>query len=276
MTDFDPEVIAALFGRTAAGYDSVIPFFADFGRSLVDYAGPQPGESVLDVGCGRGATLFPAAERVGPTGMVLGIDLSAEMVWRVTADIRTRGIAQAEVRRADAADLPVEHATFDVVLSSFVLHLLADPDAAAAEMRRAVRPGGRVAASMPLPPVPEWEFVFELFKAYGSRARRMPTVPFRPDFDLAGTLATAGLEPAEVSDVTLDFRLADERAWWDWGWSQGFRGLFEMLEPADLEALRVDAFAELRRRVTPDGIQMRQGARFVLARPPLGGGAHLP
>lgn len=68
MTD-EAHAIAAVFGRAAAAYDSVIPFFARFGERLVERAGIQPGDRVLDVGCGRGAALFPAAERTGRPAM---------------------------------------------------------------------------------------------------------------------------------------------------------------------------------------------------------------
>lgn len=77
---FDPERIAAVFGRAAPTYDSVVPFFTEIGAWLVDHADVRPGESVLDVGCGRGATLFLAAARVGNAGRVLGLDLAPEIV----------------------------------------------------------------------------------------------------------------------------------------------------------------------------------------------------
>jgi O-methyltransferase/aklanonic acid methyltransferase len=79
-TDYGAEDVAAVFGRAADVYDSVIPFFERFGARLVEVADLRPGESVLDVGAGRGATLLPAARAVGPEGRALGVDLSEEMV----------------------------------------------------------------------------------------------------------------------------------------------------------------------------------------------------
>ena len=70
------QMLAGLFGRAAATYDTVIPLFARFGHRLVALADLQPGERVLDVAAGRGALLFPAAEAGGPTGSVVAVDLA--------------------------------------------------------------------------------------------------------------------------------------------------------------------------------------------------------
>jgi ubiquinone/menaquinone biosynthesis C-methylase UbiE len=67
---------AGVFSRVAPTYDTVIPFFQTFGRHLVAAASLRPGERVLDLACGRGAVLFPAALAVGEQGSVLGIDIA--------------------------------------------------------------------------------------------------------------------------------------------------------------------------------------------------------
>lgn len=75
------EFITAIFDRAAPTYDRVGPrFFTYFGRRLVDFAQIPSGAKVLDVAVGRGAVLFPAVARVGPSGAVTGIDLAQSMV----------------------------------------------------------------------------------------------------------------------------------------------------------------------------------------------------
>ena len=262
---FDPHEIAGVFGRAAATYDTVVPFFAEIGARLVDFAGLRPGESVLDVGCGRGATLFPAAERVGPNGRVLGADLSDDMVVLLQADIAARGLTNAEARVMDAQALEVEPDSFDVVIASFVLHLLPEPGRGAASVARALRPGGRCVASVPTGGGPEWDFMGRIFGDYAGRAGHSMRVPFRPDFDLPATLAGAGLRVARTASERIEFLFADEQAWWDWGWTHGVRGVFEMLAPDDLEDMRRELFAELSALRTPAGIPMNQTAAFVVA-----------
>lgn len=169
------------------------------------------------------------------------------------------------VRQGDAARLPLEDDSVDVALSSLVLHVLADPAAAAAELARIVRPGGRVVASAPAVTGSEWQFLWDLFLRYAPRAVRPMDVPLRPDFDLPATLRGAGLDVVSVTPVEIDLAFADEQAWWEWGWSHGYRAFYEVLDAGDLAELRDEALADVRARRTADGIPLRQTITFVAA-----------
>jgi len=262
------EALAAVFGRAAPTYDSVIPFFATFGRRLVDLAAPAPGERVLDVACGRGASLFPAAERVGSGGEVVGVDLAPEMTSALRADIAERGVANARVELMDAQCLSLQDSSFDVVLCGFSLWLLPRPHAAASEFRRVLRPGGRCAVSMPVGAGKGWDFVVPLMASFASRAALPMPPPPRLDVDLAAVLGNAGFEVAEVLDHVADFLLPDAEAWWRWVWSAGLRAYLETLAEDALAELRAAAFAHLATCTGPDGIPLAQRARFVLATAP--------
>jgi ubiquinone/menaquinone biosynthesis C-methylase UbiE len=263
--EFDVEEVAAVFGRTAVAYDSVIAYFTSFGAQLVEAAHLELGERVLDVGCGRGATLLPASVAVGPTGRVVGIDLAQEMVALLGADLEAAGVENATVRLGDAQALDMEEATFDVVLSQMVLHLLPDPAAAAAEAFRVLVPGGRCVMNAPSDS-PGWEFLPRVDGTYLPRAGQPMAVPH--DFDLPSTLAAAGFEVAQNDHVQVEFHFADEQDWWEWGWSNGIRALYESLPPDDLEALKREAFAELATRRTPAGIPFVSRVNVVRATKP--------
>ena len=116
-----------------------------FRRQLLALAGPRPGEAVLDVGCGTGSLALMAREAVGPTGVICGVDASAEMISWARQKARRAGV-EADFKQAAAQALPYPDAFFDVVLSTLMLHHL--PKKArtqlAAEARRVVKPGGRV------------------------------------------------------------------------------------------------------------------------------------
>jgi ubiquinone/menaquinone biosynthesis C-methylase UbiE len=104
--------------------------------------GARPGEDVLDVGCGPGFYCAELAEEVGPSGSVVGIDSSPAMLE--LAARRSREHECVELRRGDALSLPVDDGSFDAALCVQVLEYIRDPIAALTEMRRALRPGGRV------------------------------------------------------------------------------------------------------------------------------------
>src|SRR5215467_8227718 len=88
--------VAALYSLVAPMYGTVGPaVFAHFGRGLVEMMGISTGARVLDVAAGRGAILFPAAEKAGAAGRVTGIDLAGKMVQGTAADIERRGLKQA-------------------------------------------------------------------------------------------------------------------------------------------------------------------------------------
>jgi arsenite methyltransferase len=109
-------------------------------RELVHQAlGAQPGERVLDAGCGPGFYVAELLERVGDEGSVVGVDASDQML-AMTAKRAPR----ADLREGDVTALPVEDADFDRALSVQVLEYVADIPAALSELHRALRPGGRV------------------------------------------------------------------------------------------------------------------------------------
>lgn len=111
---------------------------------LLDCAALQPGERVLDVACGTGRVAFVAAKTVGPSGRVVGVDLSDRMVSAATRRAVELGRANASFARMDAEALDLPDTGFDVVLCALGLMYMPDPEQALREMRRMVRPGGRV------------------------------------------------------------------------------------------------------------------------------------
>ena len=110
--------------------------------ALVAHASVRPGETVLDVGCGYGATALRLAQTVGPKGRVIGLDVSAPML--ALARARSEGVANIEWIEADAATHAFAPASVDLVFSRFGVMFFGDPAAAFANLRRALRPGGRL------------------------------------------------------------------------------------------------------------------------------------
>lgn len=104
----------------------------------------QPGEHVLDLGSGAGTDSLVAVQMVGPEGRVTGIDMTAEMVAAATASAQAMGAANVEFHEGEAEQLPFPDESFDAVISNGVIDLVPDKDAVFTELRRVLRPGGRM------------------------------------------------------------------------------------------------------------------------------------
>ena len=115
------------------------------GRTAMERARLAPGERVLDVGCGCGATSRALAARVGPSGSVHGVDISTPMLERAAALAREAGLRSVRYTNADAQTHRFEPASADVLFSRFGVMFFADPPAAFRNLRGALRPGGRLA-----------------------------------------------------------------------------------------------------------------------------------
>ena len=105
---------------------------------------PRAGERLLEIGPGPGHFAFAMAERVGTRGTVAALDLQQEMLDALGAGARRRGLDNVELRQGDATALPYEDSSFDGAVLVTVLGEIPDQDAALLELRRVLRPGGRV------------------------------------------------------------------------------------------------------------------------------------
>src|SRR5260370_6638274 len=109
---------------------------------LINRASAKAGERIIDVGCGCGATSIALAQKVGPTGRVLGVDISAPMLAR--ARQLAPPAARVEFVLADATIYPFEQASFDLLVSRFGVMFFAEPALSFANLRKALRPSGRL------------------------------------------------------------------------------------------------------------------------------------
>ncbi|WP_426343245.1 class I SAM-dependent methyltransferase [Pseudoduganella sp. R-32] len=116
---------------------------AVFGQAAIDAVAPAPGERVLDVGCGAGTSSLALAARVGASGQVLGVDISEPLIGWARALAPPDAPVRFQLADAGSAELP--EGAFDILFSRFGVMFFDDPAGAFAHMRRALRPGGRVA-----------------------------------------------------------------------------------------------------------------------------------
>jgi arsenite methyltransferase len=106
--------------------------------------GIEPGSVVVDLGCGAGTDLFIAAQMTGPTGRVIGVDMTVTMLERARQSATEMGLRNVELHESLIEALPLDDASVDVVISNGVIDLVPDKDAVFDEIDRVLRPGGRL------------------------------------------------------------------------------------------------------------------------------------
>jgi arsenite methyltransferase len=104
----------------------------------------EPGEVVVDLGCGAGTDLLIAAQMTGESGRVIGIDMTESMLASARESAAAMGLANVELHESLIEDLPVPDASVDVVISNGVIDLVPDKDAVFDEIDRVLKPGGRL------------------------------------------------------------------------------------------------------------------------------------
>ncbi|WP_435188895.1 class I SAM-dependent methyltransferase [Streptomyces sp. bgisy126] len=148
MSD-DPTRVREFFGARAADWDSRFPDDGPAYAAAVAELGLRPGDSVLDAGCGTGRALPPLRAAVGPSGTVVGADLTPEMLERAVRAGRG-GTDGGALLLADVGRLPVRDGALDAVFGAGLVSHLADPATGLRELARVVRPGGRLALFHPI------------------------------------------------------------------------------------------------------------------------------
>ena len=260
--------LAGVFDRAAPTYDRVgEAYHAHFARRLVDLADVPPGADVIDVACGRGAVLLAVADTAGS---VTGVDVSPAMIELAGADLRAAGLDAFDLRVMDAEQLQFPDASFDVLTAAFMLFFLPDPEQAAAEFRRLLRPGGQIAVSTWADEDPRWAWEDDLLPATatatGTPRRRAVQRPFDRAEDVTELLAGAGFRQLRAYREETEIHFATEQQWWEWHWSFSLRGLLEQLDRAEVDAIRDASFERMVGLRTPAGYPMRLTAWIVTGR----------
>ena len=264
--------IRATYNAAAGLFDApALGFWERFGRRTVAGAGIGPGQRVLDVCCGSGSSALAAAESVGPSGAVLGVDFAEDLLALARAKAAARGLGHAQFQPGDMTALPYPDGSFDAVVCQFGVFFVPDMAAAVAGMWRLVRPGGTLAVttwgSHVLEPGTSilWDVV---------RPRRPDLVKQPPwqrittEDALRGLLAEGGV-PGDCVAVDLEpdrQPLAEPADFWTVVLGTGYRAVVDALSAPEAEDLRATCVAAVGARGVTE---LASEALYSVARRPI-------
>ncbi|MGA5298736.1 class I SAM-dependent methyltransferase [Nucisporomicrobium flavum] len=263
-----PSDLIRAFDEAAATYDAVdVEFFTPMGAELVRRAGIRPGDHVLDVGCGRGAVLVPAAAAAGPDGRVTGIDLAPAMVELTARELS--GLTTVSLTVGDAQRPEFAPGSFDVVTAGQVLFFLPDPPAALRAYRELLRPGGRLAFSSFAAHDPRYTRAVKAVSQFatGLVNRQPPGLStFQDERSIRAALAEAGYGPVTVTEGVVVSRFRDIGHWMRWVASHAGRQVLNHIPQEVLPRATAAAEAELEgSRADDGGLRLTTTVRYTVA-----------
>ncbi len=234
---------ATTYNAAADSYDDPAnSFWERFGTETVARLDLQPGERVLDVCCGSGASALAAAQMVGPAGSVLGVDLAERLLERARAKAAARELPQAGFRLGDLLDLRLPPDHFDAVVCVFGIFFVPDMAAAVRALWQVTRAGGRLAITTWGPRFLEpattafWDAIRDvrpdLYKGFN------PWDRISDPASLRALLRASGIEAADIVAQPGTHVISTPDDWWSAVLGTGYRGTLEQLDAAERERVR--------------------------------------
>jgi ubiquinone/menaquinone biosynthesis C-methylase UbiE len=242
---------ASTYNAAADFYDaSPLGFWDYFGRRTIERASLPIGSRVLDICCGAGASALPAAEAVGQTGAVMGVDLAKELLELARAKAIQRRLRNIEFEIGDMLSLRFPVASFDAVVCVFGIFFVPDMSKAVSELWSRIRPGGKLAVTTWGPNFCEpandafWCSIKnvrpELYKGFNPWDRINDPAGLRKILDEGGVAS-----PKIIAENRLH-PIKSPEDWWTIVLGSGYRGTIEQLNPTERQKVKEANLAFIR------------------------------
>jgi ubiquinone/menaquinone biosynthesis C-methylase UbiE len=256
--------VVNIWDKVALNFGKVGPkYWNNFGNRLVELSSIVRGARVLDIGMGRGASLFSEIDKVGKDGYVIGIDNSEVMVNETYKDILNRNVCNAEVKNMNGQYLDFEQNSFDNVICGFGIGYLLLSENRLNGILRVLKNGGQAGFSI-------WgvqedqKWLTEIINKYlqkdlqnGNNSRKSDMLKFDTVNDVIKILYDSGFKNIKVHEEVEDVIYKDKEAWWQEMWTNAVRGIFEKIEDLGcdiFEEFKIDIFKGLEKYNKGDGL----------------------
>lgn len=230
--------VRTVFDCAASQYgEKGCSFFNYFGKRLVELVPVAINTHVLDVASGKGAVLFPLAEKVGHSGKVVGIDISSQMIKETSSIAKKLGLDWINLLQMDAENLDFPDNSFDAVFCGFALFFFPSLAKALSEFKRVLKPDGFLAVST-------WGNDSELTRLINQEINILQSLkislaitPLWTEEALRNVLQSAGFKNIKIVEETKEFSHNTPEEWWESLWAHGTRAKLENLSSKQLTAL---------------------------------------
>lgn len=273
MTEMDSAKAraASTYNAAADSFDAApLAFWDRIGCRTLAKLSLSPGAHVLDVCCGSGASALPAAEIVGPTGRVLGVDLAENLLELARRKAQQRGLTNIEFLHADFESLDPANEDFDAVVCVFGIFFIPDMPAAARRLWRLVRPDGQFAVTTWGPRVLEpgnsafWDAIRaeqpSLYKTFS------PWDRINEPASLSAMLLEGGVHASNIWAEEGRQPLRSAEDFWTIALGSGYRGTLEQLDPVARDRVRSSILDYLAKNNVRS---VETNAVYAIARKPL-------
>ncbi len=225
-----------VFNTASDRFDApALSFWNRFGQQTINHLSLNPGDRILDVCCGSGASAIPAAISVGSTGEVIAVDIAESLLQLARDNSQQRELNNIEFCCADFETLEFPDESFDAVVCVFGIFFVEDMSKAIQELWRMVRPGGKLAitswGNRVLEPANQqfWNIIESERPDLSKKSR--PWDNINQPTSLQTLLETAGITDIQVFTESTTHELASPEDWWTIILGSGYRGIIEQLTP---------------------------------------------
>lgn len=229
----DKEIFKNIWDEVAPNFGEIGPkYWSDFGNRLVELSNINKGARVLDIGMGRGASLFPTLNRIGKDGSIVGIDYSEVMVSKTQKDILSRNINNAEVKKMNAQNLEFADSSFDNIICGFGIGYLLFGEDKLNGVKRILKDNGQVAFSI-------WgvqenqKWLTEIINKYippTNNTSHVNSLKFDTVDYVKKILEQAGFKNIKVHEESSDVIYKNKEEWWQEMCTNAVRGIFNHIE----------------------------------------------